>query len=339
MTDIQAPDQSQVIKFPAVPVVKDQAAAPRLGEEPDTLESSNAAAIYIAPTAEAWAAAIRPDLAAGTASYINAGRKFIAAKEALRKTKESFIHLVTVLLGHDLGTVERWMKIARHPVLSDSATLPNLPTAWTTLYELSQISADTLSRWITDGTVHRRLTHGAAVELRRSEGHDPDDDGSRDGADDHSHDSDPDDDPNHRDGDDRERPAASPTEDVPATKSGKDPAIGPDIPREIERKLARLEELEREVRYQANQLAAYETEIADLKAKLGPELPIPFQRKLFSQALRALQKAELPVTVLEKEKRGLKQNALTELVEFVRSAVRDGLKLERFDVFYRPEVH
>ena len=75
-------------------------------------------------TEEQWAALIRPDLERGNAFYIKAGRKFDHAKEALKQTNGSFIHLVTVLLGLDLSKVERWMAIARHPVLSDSATSP-----------------------------------------------------------------------------------------------------------------------------------------------------------------------------------------------------------------------
>jgi hypothetical protein len=56
------------------------------------------------------------------------------------------------------------------------------------------------------------------------------------------------------------------------------------------------------------------------------------------QAVRALQKAELP-TKVEKEKRSLRQSALTDLIGFVQAAARDGLKPERFDLFYRPVVH
>ena len=62
------------------------------------------------------------------------------------------------------------------------------------------------------------------------------------------------------------------------------------------------------------------------------------------QALRALGKAEMSAVpdkgkawtkqnaVLEKDKRFLKESALTDLVELVRSAVRDGLKPDRFDL-------
>jgi hypothetical protein len=257
-----------------------------------------------------WAETIRRDLVAGTASFISAGRKLIKAKQALEETNESFTHLVTVELGYDLDTAERWMTIARHPVLSDSATVADsLPTSWTTLYALSQIPPELLRQYIADGTVHPGLTYRAAVQLKN-------------GSSDRSADADGGGDPGDDLGGDR--------------RHGAD--FGPDSQGEIERKLARLEELEHETRRQAIQLAGYESEVQELKTKLGPETPIRSQRRLFLQALRTLQKSEVPGT-LEKEQRALKQSAVTDFVELVRSAVRDGLKPERFDLFYRPELH
>jgi hypothetical protein len=292
-------------------------------------------------TEEEWAEAIRHDLATGTASYINAGRKFIQAKQALKRTNGSFIHLVTDLLGYDLDTAERWMEIARHPVLSDSAALRNLPTSWVTLYQLSRLPPKRLLKYIADGVVHPQLTSRAAARLlkRGANGNrDPNGDDASEGdghagghAGDRGHD--------HQHVDDQENHDADSTGNgPPAAESGADNTIGPDSPGEIQRKLARLEELERETRRQAFQLVGYESEVQELKAKLGPELPIRAQRKLFQQALRALQKSEVPGT-LEKERRFLRQSATTDLVEIVRSAIRDGLKPERFDLTYRPELH
>ena len=79
----------------------------------------------------------------------------------IKKTGRSFGHLVTVLLGRDLDTVERWMAIARHPVLSDSATMRNLPTAWSILYQLARVPPELLLKYIADGSVHPQLTHSA----------------------------------------------------------------------------------------------------------------------------------------------------------------------------------
>jgi hypothetical protein len=120
------------------------------------------AAVTASPeTVEEWAEFIRPDLAAGVASYIQAGRKVSQAKKALKKSNAgTFTHLVVDLLGYDLGSVERWMKIARCPVLSESANLPILPTAWTTLYTLSQISPKLASTLIPSLTARRQKRYG-----------------------------------------------------------------------------------------------------------------------------------------------------------------------------------
>jgi hypothetical protein len=68
------------------------------------------------------------------------------------------------------------------------------------------------------------------------------------------------------------------------------------------------------------------------------ETQIPHQRRLFRQALRSLQKAEAS-DIHEKEKRSLRTSATTDFVELVRSAARDGLGLNRFDIICRPETH
>ena len=116
-----------------------------------------------------WAEVIRRDLVAGTTAFISAGRKFIEAKQALKETNEYFTDLVTDL-GYDLDTVERWMAIARHPVLSDSENFRNLPTAWTTLHTLSRIPQELLLKYIADGIVHAQLSGKAATQLLKCGG-------------------------------------------------------------------------------------------------------------------------------------------------------------------------
>jgi hypothetical protein len=282
-------------------------------------------------TEEDWAEFIRPDLQAGAVSYISAGHKLIAAKKALKKTDSSFIHLVEAQLGWDLDTAERWMDIARNPVLSDSATSRNLPTSWTTLYALSRLSPEILRGYIADGTVHARLTcrdanrlvRGANANGKHGRGVDRE----------HSHECNRDEravDPQHQDHTEQKAD--------PVTQStAQDNVVGENSPGEIARKLARKEELEREKRQLEIRIQGYESEVAELKARLGPETPIHHQQRLFRQALRSLQKSEQPAT-LEKDRRSLKQSATTDFVELVRSVTRDGLKLERLDLVYRPEL-
>src|SRR5262249_32087503 len=104
------------------------------------------------------------------------------------------------------------------------------------------------------------------------------------------------------------------TDQVPQDSAAQDDIAGPNSRCELDRKLARLEELEREIRRQEIQRVGDQSEIEELKAKLGPELPIRNQRQLFQRALRALQQSDAPGT-LEKEARSLKQAAVTDLVE------------------------
>src|SRR5262249_6868528 len=111
--------------------------------------------------------------------------------------------------------------------------------------------------------------------------------------------------------------------------------VGPDSREEVSRKLARFEELEREVRRWSFEKQGWESENEELKAKLD-ETSVRHQRRLFRQVMDAMQKAEtsdIPV----KEKRSLHNSAIIDLTEFVRSATRDGLSLNRFDVYCRPE--
>jgi hypothetical protein len=289
-------------------------------------------------TEEEWAEVIRPDLAMGTDSYISAGRKLIQAKKDLKKHGGSFINLVEVKLGWNLDTAEKWMAIAGNPVLADSATLRNLPTSWTTLYALSRLPPKMLEQCIKDGTIHPQLTCKAAAALARRARESNSDGASSTEA-----------------GLSTETAATAAAEqkaqdvpticgsDIPATHdqaihAAAQEEIGPNSRGEIERKLAWLEELEREKAQWEIQRHGYEREVEELKAKLGPETDIHCQRRLLQRALRALQKSESPHTP-ETEKRSLANSAMTDLIELVRSAVRDGLRVERLDLFYRPEVH
>jgi hypothetical protein len=72
------------------------------------------------------------------AAIIEAGRLLVEAKTKLKPG--TFTEMIIVDLGFDLSTAERLMKISRTPWLVESATLPILPAAWTTLYALSQLS-------------------------------------------------------------------------------------------------------------------------------------------------------------------------------------------------------
>jgi hypothetical protein len=57
------------------------------------------------------------------------------------------------LVPFSQGTAERLMAIAKHPVLSNSAHAPTLPTSWTTLYELTKADRSKLKDAIKDGSI------------------------------------------------------------------------------------------------------------------------------------------------------------------------------------------
>jgi len=82
----------------------------------------------------------------------------------------------------------------------------------------------------------------------------------------------------------------------------------------------------------------FESEVEELKAKLGPEINIRNQRELFRRALEYLRKSEQP-KILAKDRRTFINSAITDLTELVRSLVRDGIAVERLDLFCRPELH
>jgi len=305
-----------------------------------------------------WLAYIRPDFVQGHTSIITGAKKLIEAKAALKGSELSFTVLVEDGLGLDLDKAERLMVIARHPVLSDSAHARILPLRWTVLHTLSRIAPEALERLIANRKICPELkrkdaerlveqAHGqnspnrngseTPIERRTGNSDRVEDCGNGVGEDfgDGRDGCDTQDDRAGRDElhDDDDEIHGRQTQPVPVPRDD----IGSDSRCEIDRKLARLEELEREKRQWEIQRCGHESEIQELRARLD-ETNVPHQRRIFRQALLSLQNAEAS-GINEKEKRSLRASATTDLVEFVRSAARDGLSLNRFDIYYRPGVH
>jgi hypothetical protein len=65
------------------------------------------------------------------------------------------------------ATAQKLMRIARHPVLRDYSHGNRLPTAWTTLYQLSLIDALTLEQLMTSGEVNPRTERHDIERMRR----------------------------------------------------------------------------------------------------------------------------------------------------------------------------
>jgi hypothetical protein len=298
---------------------------------------------------EEWFEFIRPDFAESNVCIIAGAKKLIAAKATFKRRKDSQDTFTALVggLGLSLDKAERLMVIARHPVLSDSANLRSLPVAWTTLFTLSKISPEALAQFIAEGKITPDLEGKEAerlVEQARGQN-------SKAGKSTKSEE------PTSG----TETKESTPTEteksvsamasvesDEPVVAEGKTELgpngsaasavdVGADSRSEIERKLARAEELERQARQWEIQKVGFESEVEELRAKLG-ETPIRHQRRLFRNALEAMRKAEtsdLPA----KEKRSLHNSAIIDLTELVRSLARDGIAIERLDLFCRPELH
>jgi hypothetical protein len=83
-----------------------------------------------------WTEKIRPHLAGAVEHIVAAGREFMAAKDALPHGE---FGALCESLGVTTRTAQRFMAIARHPVLSDPTRASHLPASWSTLAELARL--------------------------------------------------------------------------------------------------------------------------------------------------------------------------------------------------------
>ena len=120
--------------------------------------------------ADYWAPRINAQWQKSVEGIIGVGRQLIAAKEAcehgefMRLFKGSD-NAVPSPVPFTLNTAERLMRVARHPVLSNSAHVQTLPQSWGTVYELSQLDDDTLTAGIKAGEITPEMTRSQAAKL------------------------------------------------------------------------------------------------------------------------------------------------------------------------------
>jgi hypothetical protein len=295
-----------------------------------------------AETEDELIASIDRKFRAGVEAHVSAGIDLIKLKKVVLGRFTGVVHR----RGWNLDYAEKLMAIGR--TFPDSATLRSLPSSWTTLHLLARLPKNLRESWIADGTIHPKTTYrGAEALLRKARGlndrggrGDDADAGGREQAQDAGHSED------HEDHDGEDHGEVVNQAEVRGDgghgqqAEGGDAVradVGPNSQGEIDRKLARLEELERQASFWDAQRVGLERRLQDLEAKLD-ETNVPCQRRLFRQALESLQRAELS-DISEKEKRFHRNSALTDLIGFVHAAARDGLGLHRFDVFCRQETH
>ena len=124
--------------------------------------ASPLAVIHSEETAEYWVGRIRPHLAGAVGSIVAAGRELRSAKT---RVDHGEFGRIPELLGMTWRSVDMFMAIAKHEVLTDSKHVSNLPASWGTLYQLSRMSAPALETAIEAGEVTPTLERKAAQQL------------------------------------------------------------------------------------------------------------------------------------------------------------------------------
>jgi len=261
----------------------------------------------------------------GMAGHIAAGRFFVAMKE---RFSGRFVEIVEMRFDQSLDVIEAMMAIARE--FPDPNTWSSLPSCWTTLERLTRIPQDLREEWRCGGIIHPKLTHREAKELvRRAKLSNVVDNG-----DDHDGDSGAEQDA-EQDVDDQSEPCptAQPThEDIDADSD------------EIERLKAHVEELEAYIAQLEAQAGHDALEIETLKHRNEELKTITGlgdvgwnQRRLLTRAIETAQEA-MQNKDDSAERQRLQRDVSAYVIDIVRSAKRDGLDIERFDLAYRPKV-
>jgi hypothetical protein len=87
-------------------------------------------------------------------AIIKTGLELIAAKEAL--PHGAFQRMMRSDLPFKERTAQKFMAVARHPVLSNASNWSHLPPSWTSLYQLSRLDSEFLSDLIENGSAATR---------------------------------------------------------------------------------------------------------------------------------------------------------------------------------------
>jgi hypothetical protein len=98
-------------------------------------------------------------------NIITMGKVLLEAKAALPHGE--FTAMVEAELGWNMSQAQRLMKIARHPILTNTATLPLLPARREVLYKLTQVPEEKISEAIEAGEITPSLTMNTAKRLAR----------------------------------------------------------------------------------------------------------------------------------------------------------------------------
>lgn len=115
--------------------------------------------------ADAWAGRIREAWRRSVDGIFEAGRELIAAKAALAHGQ--FEQMVRAALPFRENTAQRLMVIAADTRLANPARAPLLPAAWTSLYELAQMSDAQLEQAFERGVVTPQADRVSLARFRK----------------------------------------------------------------------------------------------------------------------------------------------------------------------------
>jgi len=91
-------------------------------------------------------------------SIIETGRVLIEAKEQLGHGRfGDMFKQKPKVVPFGWSTADKLMKIAEHPILSNSENFPKLPPSWGMLFQLTTLPDDVLLAMLADGTIHPEL--------------------------------------------------------------------------------------------------------------------------------------------------------------------------------------
>jgi hypothetical protein len=111
-----------------------------------------------------FVARINDALTKSVQGFIEGGCVLIEAKDAL--DHGDFLEMLADI-PLDEAKAERLMAIAKHPILSDSAHVRNLPPSYSTLYELTKLPNEKLKAMIAAGRIDRNTERKEVEELRK----------------------------------------------------------------------------------------------------------------------------------------------------------------------------
>lgn len=113
---------------------------------------------------EEWATRIRENRTGSVQAIVTVGRDLIEAKATLHHGEfEPMVRSIPM----NPRSAQRYMRIAKHPVLSDATHASLLPPSWSTLAELARVDPKRVKKAIGDGIVHPEMDRHMVLVLAR----------------------------------------------------------------------------------------------------------------------------------------------------------------------------